>query len=77
MDRGGDSGALPGAVVVVLVSAHELLARLVDEIPAPECVLPASFLDDEALPLALAPVEPRAFVVACSQALWGALGPLN
>ncbi len=76
MDRGGDPGALSGAVVV-LVNARELLARLVDEIPAPECVLPGSFLDDAALPLALAPVEARAFVLACSQALWGALGPLN
>jgi hypothetical protein len=64
-------------VVVVLVSPYELLARLIDEIPAPECVVPADFLDDEALPRALAPVEPRAFVVACGQSLWGTLGPLN
>jgi hypothetical protein len=64
-------------VVVVVVSPHDLVARLIDEIPAPEYLLPVTFLDDEALPLALAPVEPRAFIVACNQALWGTLGSLN
>jgi hypothetical protein len=59
------------------VSAQELLARLVDELPAPERVEPFAFLEDELLPLMLTPVEPAAFVLACVQAAWGPLGPKN
>jgi hypothetical protein len=59
------------------VSVQELLARLVDELPAPERVEPFAFLEDELLPLALAPVEPTAFVLACVQAAWGPHGPKN
>jgi hypothetical protein len=50
---------------------------LVDELPAPERVEPFAFLEDELLPLALAPVEPTAFVLACVQAAWGPHGPKN
>jgi hypothetical protein len=59
------------------VSAQELLARLVDELPAPERVEPFAFLEDELLPLTLTPVEPTAFVRACVQADWGPHGPKN
>jgi hypothetical protein len=59
------------------VSVQELLAGLVDELPAPERVEPLAFLQDELLPLALAPVEPAAFALACVQATWGPFGPRN
>jgi hypothetical protein len=59
------------------LNAQQLLARLVDELPAPERVEPFAFLEDELLPLALAPVEPAAFVLACVQAAWGSHGPRN
>jgi hypothetical protein len=59
------------------VSAPELLARLDDELPAPERVEPFAFLEDELLPLTLTPVEPAAFVLACVQAAWGPHGPKN
>jgi hypothetical protein len=59
------------------VSAQELLARLVDELPPPERVEPLAFLGDELLPLAMTPVEPAAFVLACVQAVWGPHGPQN
>ena len=59
------------------VSAQELLARLVDELPAPERVEPFAFLEDELLPQTLAPVEPTAFILACVQAAWGPHGPKN
>ena len=59
------------------VSAQELLARLVDELPAPARLEPFAFLDDELLPLTLTPVEPTAFVLACVQAAWGPHGPKN
>jgi hypothetical protein len=59
------------------VTAQELLAGLVDELPAPERVEPLAFIEDELLPLAMAPVEPVAFVVACVQAAWGPHGPRN
>ena len=59
------------------VTAQELLAALVDELPALERVQPYAFLEDELLPRALAPVEPAAFVLACVQAAWGPHGPLN
>jgi hypothetical protein len=59
------------------VSAPELLARLDDELPAPERVEPFAFLEDELLPLTLTPVEPTAFVLACVQADWGPHGPKN
>jgi hypothetical protein len=41
------------------VTSQELLAGLVDELPAPERAEP--FIQDELLPLTLAPVEPAAF----------------
>jgi hypothetical protein len=59
------------------MSAQELFATLVDELPAPAPVEPFAFLDDDRLPRALAPVEPTAFALACTQALWGVRGPRN
>jgi hypothetical protein len=59
------------------MSAQELLAGLVDEVPSPECVEPSAFIEDEVLPLAMAPVEPAAFVLACVKAAWGPLGLRN
>lgn len=62
----------PGAL-----TARELLAALVDEVPPPERVEPHAFLDDALMPRALAPVEPAAFVLACVQAAWGPRGLAN
>jgi hypothetical protein len=59
------------------VSSQQLLARLTDELPAPERVEPFAFLEDERLPLWIALVEPTAFVLACVQAAWGPYGPQN
>ena len=59
------------------MSAQELLARLVDDLPPHERVEPVAFLEDELLPLAMAPVEPAAFVLACVEAAWGPHGPQN
>ena len=59
------------------MTAQELLAGLVDELPAPERVEPRVFLEDELLPLGMAPVEPAAFALACVQAAWGPHGPRN
>ena len=59
------------------MSAQQLLAALVDELPASAPVEPFPFLDDALLPRALTPVEPAAFALACAQALWGAHGPRN
>jgi len=52
------------------MSASELFARLTDEWPDAEPIVPAAFLEDGLLPTALAPVEPVAFFLACSQAAW-------
>jgi hypothetical protein len=59
------------------VTAQELLAGLVDELPAPERVEPLAFIEDELLPLAMAPVEPAAFVLACIRAAWASHGVRN
>jgi hypothetical protein len=59
------------------MSVQELLAGLVDEVPAPERVEPSACIEDELLPLAMAPVEPAAFVLACVKAAWGPLGLRN
>jgi hypothetical protein len=59
------------------MSAQELLAGLVDEVPPPERVEPSAFIEDELLPLAMAPVESAAFVLACVKAAWGPLGLRN
>ena len=59
------------------MSALELLARLNDELPAVERVVPFAFLDDDLLPQELALVEPVAFAVACAQSVWGPRGPNN
>jgi hypothetical protein len=59
------------------VSVQELLAGLVDELPPPERVEPFAFLEDGLLPLAMMPVEPAAFALACVQAAWGPDGPRN
>jgi hypothetical protein len=59
------------------MSARDLLAALVDELPASAPVEPFAFVDDDLLPHALAPVEPTAFALACAQALWGPHGPRN
>jgi hypothetical protein len=58
-------------------TAQALLAGLVDELPAPAPVEPFAFLGDDLLPPALTPVEPTAFALACTQALWGLRGPRN
>lgn len=59
------------------MTAQELLAGLVAELPAPERVEPWAFIEDDLLPLAMQPVEPAAFVLACVQAAWGPHGPRN
>ena len=59
------------------MSALELLARLSEDLPAVEPVVPVAFLDDDLLPRALALVEPAAFALASAQALWGRYGPRN
>jgi hypothetical protein len=59
------------------MSAQELLAGLVDELPEPERVEPSAFIEDALLPLAMAPVEPAAFVLACVKAAWGDHGLRN
>ncbi len=59
------------------MSAQELLARLVDELPTPEPAEPFAFLEDESVPLRITLVEPAAFVLAWVQAAWGPHGPLN
>ncbi len=59
------------------MSAQELIARLVDELPAPERVEPFAFLEDTLLPLRITLVEPTAFALACVQATWGPHGPQN
>jgi hypothetical protein len=52
------------------VSAQQLLARLVDELPTPERVEPFAYLEDELLPPRITLVEPTAFALACVQAAW-------
>jgi hypothetical protein len=59
------------------VSARQILTGLHARLPDPEPVEPLAFLEDELLPLALAPVEPVAFALACVQSLWGGCGPRN
>jgi hypothetical protein len=59
------------------VSVQQLLARLIDELPAPERVKPFAFLEDKRLPPSITLVEPTAFVLACVQAAWGPYGPQN
>jgi hypothetical protein len=59
------------------MSARQLLAALVDELPAYAPVEPFAFLDDDLLPPTLTPVEPTAFALACAQAVWGPQGPRN
>jgi hypothetical protein len=59
------------------MSARQLLAALVDELPASAPVEPFAFLHDDLVPQALTPVEPTAFALACAQALWGAHAPRN
>jgi hypothetical protein len=53
------------------------LARLIDELPAPERVEPFAFLEDTRLPSRITLVEPTAFALACVQAAWGPYGPQN
>jgi hypothetical protein len=60
-----------------MISAQDLMAGLVDELPAPAPVEPFAFLEDDVLPPALAPVEPMAYALACAQAAWGVCGPRN
>jgi hypothetical protein len=59
------------------MSALELLARLSDELPDPEPVVPLAFIEDDMLPRALSLVEPAAFALASVQTLWGRYGPRN
>ncbi len=59
------------------MSAQQLLAQLVDELPAAELVEPFAFLEDKRLPARIALVEPAAFARACVQAAWGPRGPQN
>ena len=59
------------------MSARDLIAAVVDELPTPAPVAPFAFLDDDLLPRTLVLVEPAAFALACAQALWGPRGPRN
>ena len=59
------------------MSTRQLLARLIDELPAPELVEPFAFLEDTRLPPRITLVEPTAFVLACVRAVWGPYGPQN
>ncbi len=59
------------------MSTQQLLARLIDELPAPELVEPFAFLEDTRLPPRITLVEPTAFVLACVCAVWGPYGPQN
>jgi hypothetical protein len=59
------------------VSSQRLMARLIDELPAPELVEPFAFLEDTRLPPRITLVEPTAFVLACVRAVWGPYGPQN
>ncbi len=59
------------------MSAAELLAGMVDEVPPAVVVVPVAFVEDPLLPAGLAPVEPVAFALECAFALWGPRGPLN
>jgi len=59
------------------VSAQQLLARLIDELPAPERIEPFAFLEDTRLPPRITLVEPLAFALACVQGAWGPYGPRN
>jgi hypothetical protein len=59
------------------MSAPQLISALVHELPAPAPVLPFAFLEDDRLPSAFTPVEPTAFALASTQALWGPYGPRN
>jgi hypothetical protein len=59
------------------MTAPELFARLTDELPDVDPVVPVVFLDDELLPAAMAPVEPVAFVLECILVAWGPRGPQN
>ena len=52
------------------MTSSGLFARLTDEWPDVEPVVPAAFLEDDLLPRALALVEPAAFVLACVDAAW-------
>jgi hypothetical protein len=65
------------AITVVRMSGQDLLAALIEDLPATEAVEPLAFLEDRLLPEALAPVEPAAFALACVQAMWGARGLRN
>jgi hypothetical protein len=57
------------------MSGPDLFARLTDELPAVEPVVPVAYLDDDLLPRALQLVEPIAFALACARAAWGRQGP--
>ena len=59
------------------MSAQQLLARLVDDLPTPERVEPFAFLAAKLLPPRITLVEPTAFALACVQATWGPRGPQN
>ena len=59
------------------MSTEQLLARLIDELPATERVEPFAFLEDTRLPSGMTLVEPIAFALACVQAAWGPYGPRN
>ena len=59
------------------MSGRDLFARLADELPAVEPVIPVAFLEDDLLPRALQLVEPIAFALACTQAAWGRYGARN
>ena len=59
------------------MSTPELFARLTDDLPQLEPVVPVVFVEDELLPAALALVEPTAFVLEYAVAAWGPHGPRN
>jgi hypothetical protein len=68
---------LPGCRRPERRSAHVTPGTRGHKNPCPDPVEPFAFLEDELLPLALAPVEPTAFVLSCVQAAWGPHGPKN
>lgn len=59
------------------MSGPDLFARLTDELPAVELVVPVAYLDDDLLPRGLPLVEPVAFALACARAAWGRQGLRN
>ena len=56
------------------MSTQQLLARLIDELPAPGLVEPFAFLEDTRLPPRITLVEPTAFASPASGPPGGPMG---